>query len=373
MVPQYDDDYYYDDPVEARKTPNRSWMVSLSLATILALIVIGDTVGGLVTVNTKNRIEFGQGSLLALPCDNAVSVKPQAIYGDNSDNGKKEFLFDSLILSGISDECLNKLFQFKFYTLSGSSPIIIGKKLISPGASPPSYSADAVRFLMSRATTVTSLTDIDQGLDWTLWREATSIGNPPNNPSFPTCSETSNYVQRLDLEFGELLADELADCLDKNVLMLFRGYLTVPGTDGSEISVELSTTSFGNTQIFIDGLKIMSINTTNSSASTSTASVKLRKGQSYSFDYWVLKGSGPANANLSWNLDSNGNVTSSNLIPALAYSTAYKSMVKISPTEGATDYSVALVSSEPNNRSIKIQFASPIESSQIQFLTVETS
>ena len=374
MVRQYEDDYYYDDPVEEHKPANRSWMVSLSLATILALIVIGDTIGGLVTVNNRTHIEFGQGVVLAVPCDsNGLTVKPVAEYRDN--NGSNEFLFDSLFLSNISDQCLNKLFQFKFYTLSGSSPIVIGEKLINPSNDPPRYPADVVRFLLSRTI---SSNPFDAGLDWTLWRTATSIGNPPNSPTFPTCGGSFNIVNNLDVSYqNSEWPYTLADCLNdakepNNILSHFQGFITVPGTDGSEVDVDLTTETYGNSQLWIDGMKVLSINTENSTTKSSTITLKLRKGQSYTFDYWVLKNEKPLVAKLYWNLDTNGNPGTTSLVPDSAFSTDYLSTIKIAPTEGTTDYSVASTSSVPNARGIKIQFVKPIPSAQIQFLTLET-
>lgn len=376
MVRQYQDDYYYDDPIEEHKPANRSWMVSLSLATILALIVIGDTIGGLVTVNNRTHIEFGQGAVLTVPCDrDGLTVKPVANYADNA--GNREFLFDSLTLSNISDQCLNRLFQFKFYTLSGSSPIVIGEKLKS-GAS--SYDADSVKFLLSR---VTSNDPFDAGLYWSTWKNAANIGNPPNAPSFNRCGGNFDAVKDLNLEYtnSDFLNDSEAlkvDCLNSNdeynnVLNQFNGFLTVPGSDGSEVNVNLSFESYGNAQLFLDDLKVLSLNIGNESASTSTTTLKLRRGESYPFDLWVLKNNKPLLAKLSWDMNSSGNQGTRALVPRSAFSTAYLSEVKIAPTEGVTDYSVAYTKMATNDREVKIQFVKKIPSSQIQFLTLETS
>ena len=371
MVPQYDDDYYYDDPVEYRKPANRNWMVSLSLATILALIVIGDTIGGLVNVNNRTHIEFGQGVTLAIPCDqDGITVKPVAKYLDNS--GNKEFLFDSLFISGLSDQCLNKLFQIRLYNLSGP-PLTLGYRKISGQTR---FDADAVKFLLSRKLVNDPFFS---GLNWYTYPGATGIGSPPAPPNNNSggapilCGGDSNSSDTIEFDWGA--ESPLAGCPTDNWLSHFQGFLNVPGTDDGNLqSVKIKFASYGNTELWIDGGRTLVDNTTRSALTNTTTTISLRKGQSFLIDYWVYKPSGRAAAKLYWNLDSSGNQTGTDvIIPVSALFTSSQDVIEIAPTEGTTDYSIESVSSAINNRSVKISFPRAIQAGNIQFITVETS
>ena len=371
MVPQYDDDYYYDDPVDTHKPANRNWMVSLSLATILALIVIGDTIGGLVTVNNRTHIEFGQGITLTIPCDqDGITVKPVAEYRDNG--GNKEFLFDSLFIYGLSDQCLNKLFQLRFYNLSGP-PLTIGYKNISGGSSDD---ADAVKFLLSRKIVNDPFY---AGLNWYTYPGATGIGSPPSPPDNNSgntpilCGGDSNSTETINYDWG---ADNpLPGCPTDNWLSHFQGYIDVPGTDnGSLQAVKLKFQSYGNTELWVDGGRTLSDNNTRTTLTSTSTTVSLRKGQSYLIDYWVYKPTGNSAAKLYWDLDSSGNSTGTDvIIPSSVLFNSSQDVIEIAPTEGTTDYSIQAVSSATNDRAVKIIFPRAIQAGNIQFFTVETS
>lgn len=374
MVPQYADDYYYDDPDESEKAPNRSWMVSLSLATILALIVIGETIGGLINVNNRTPVEFGQGVVLTVPCDqNGITVKPVAEYKENV--GSKDFLFDSLYIYGISDQCLKRLFQLKFYNLSGP-PLVIGYNNIDTSTS-TQFNADAVRFLLSRKLDTKSF----PGLNWYVYDGATELGSPPapprNNPSGPSgepvlCGGDSNGVPNINNDFG--IYAPVFGCLNDGWLSHMQGYLTIPGTDdGNTQFVKFTVESHGNTELWIDGVKLIADNSTRSTATSTSSSLTVRRGQSYLIDYWTFKPSGSSSAKLKWNLNGSGVVVNSdNVIDESYFYTGSLEEIEIAPTEGKVDYIVTPESNVTNNRAVKIKFARKIEAGQLQFISIET-
>lgn len=371
MVRQYVDDYYHDDPEELHKPPNRNWMVSLSLATILALIVIGDTIGGLVNVNNRTHIEFGQGITLTIPCDNnGITVKPIAEYKTNG--GNKEFLFDSLFINGLSDQCLNKLFQLKFYNLSGP-PLVIGYKNISGGTR---YDADAVKFLLSRKLVNDPFY---AGLNWYTYPGATGMSSPPaapDNNSGQTpilCGGDNNSTETIDFDWG--VNNPLAGCPVDNWISHFQGFLNVPGTDdGNQQSIKISFKSYGNTELRIDDGRTLSDTDTRSNLTTTSTTISLRKGQSYLLDYWVYKPTGSSAAKLYWDLNSSGVKTGTDvIIPASVLYTASQDVIEIAPTEGTTDYTIEAVSSATNDRGVKVIFSRPISAGNLQFFTIETS
>ena len=376
MVPQYydDTDYYDDDYLddESSQPKSRSWMVSLSLATILALVVIGDTIGALVNVNNRTHIEFGQGVTLVLPCDNSVTVKPVAEYRTNGSD--KEFLLDSLFISGLSDQCLKRLFQIKFYSLSGP-PINIAYNKISGSSK---FDTDAIKFLLSRKVITTAG---NQGLNWYTYPEATGLGSPPappqnNGSGAPIlCGGSVNATDVINFSDADWSVPPAPFCPSDNWLIHFQGYLNVPGVDDGELKpVNFQLESFGNSELWIDENRVIADNSTRSVLTASTGGSSLRRGQSYLLDYWVFKGTGSGAAILKWNLDSSGTVTSTySVVPDTAFYSSSQDLIEIAPTEGTTDYTVESVSSAINDRSVKIVFTRPVSAQNIRFLTIETS
>ena len=379
MAPRYyDDTDYYDDDYEEVASPqrSRSWMISLSLATILALVVIGDTIGALVNVNNRTHIEFGQGIALTLPCDNAVTVKPVAEFKTNG--ADKEFLLDSLFISGLSDQCLKKLFQVKFYSLSGP-PINIGYNKISGGSR---YDADSVKFLLSRKVlSDASYLGLYSGLNWYTYPEATGLGSPPapprNNGSGEPilCGGEKNVADTINYTESDWASPPAPFCPTDNWLIHFQGYLEMPGTDDGELKpVNFQLESFGNSELWIDEYRVIADNSTRTELTATSGGTSLRRGQSYLLDYWVFKGTGSGAAILKWNLDGSGNATGTySVVPSSAFYAQSQDLIEIAPTEGTTDYTIESVSSAINDRSIKIVFARPVPAQNIRFLTIETT
>ena len=362
VPPQYDtDDYYYDDPVPETLARSKSWMISLSLATILALVVIGDTIGALVNVNNRTHIEFGQGVTLSVPCDqNGITVKPVASY--KNDSADRKFLLDSLLISNLSDQCLGRLFQVKFYSLSGP-PMVIGYR--NSGTD-----ADAVKFLLSRKLN----TDSFPGLNWYTYPIATGLTTNNLWTGDPTlCGGDNNSTDVVNFDWGS--DNPLPGCPTDNWLTHFQGFINIPGSDdGTTHNVKLTIETYGNSELFLDGSRVISDATTHASLTKAAATLSLRKGQSYLLDYWIFKPSGNSAANLYWDLNSSGNSTGTDaIIPDSAFYTQAEDVIEIAPTEGITDYVITSVSNTTNDRAIKVTFARPVDATLVKFLTLETT
>jgi len=70
--------------VSEKKKRSRTPKVILGLCVLLAIPVVGTTFASTVTINTNNKVDFGQGKSQALACDSSVSLTPGAgfVSGD---------------------------------------------------------------------------------------------------------------------------------------------------------------------------------------------------------------------------------------------------------------------------------------------------
>ena len=138
--------------------------------------------------------------------------------------------------------------------------------------------------------------------------------------------------------------------------------------------MKIKFASYGNTELWIDEGRTLTDSSTRTSLTNSSTTISLRKGQSYLIDYWVYKPTGSSAAKLYWNLDSSGNATGTDvIIPNSVLYTASQDVIEIAPTEGTTDYTINSVSSDTNNRAVKITFSRAINAGNIQYITLETS
>ena len=73
-----------DDQNSASPSQKKKWNKSpkliLGLAALIAIPVLGTTFAGSITVNSGSKINFGQGQVQALACDDSVTITPYANY-----------------------------------------------------------------------------------------------------------------------------------------------------------------------------------------------------------------------------------------------------------------------------------------------------
>jgi hypothetical protein len=370
IEPNDDDEYAEDaefDGIEADEEPSKNWLLSIAASVIVSLVLIGETVGGLIGLNSYEPLEYGTGVSSTTACDAALDVLP--VSGVQSSETEVVQTLSHINISGISDECLNKTFTIEMYKSTGpltGSPVNIGTRM---GGTPTSY----IRFVL--ATQPTGFT----GLDWKIYPTSGGLPNPSSATGLSTCGGDSNAIDNVNVPTFDWF--DLTNpgygivCPDDNFLTHMTGFLTIPGTDDGDLtSVSFGLESNGNAELLIGGRTVISDRTSHAT-STKNGSILLRKGQTYSIDVWYFKGTGSGSLILSWNRNSSTGaiLASPVVVPSSAFTFQSTVGIVIPSSEGVTDYAVTALGLSTNNRSVRINIASRVLAGDANRFTLETS
>ncbi|MFM8842514.1 MAG: PA14 domain-containing protein [Actinomycetota bacterium] len=370
IEPNDDDEYAEDaefDGIEADEEPSKNWLLSIAASVIVSLVLIGETVGGLIGLNSYEPLEYGTGVSSTTACDTALDVLP--VSGVQSSETEVVQTLSHIDISGISDECLNKTFTIEMYKSTGpltGSPVNIGTRM---GGTPTSY----IRFVL--ATQPTGFT----GLDWKIYPTSGGLPNPSSATGLNTCGGDSNAIDNVNVPTFDWF--DLTNpgygivCPDDNFLTHMTGFLTIPGTDDGDLtSVSFGLESNGNAELLIGGRTVISDRTSHAT-STKNGSILLRKGQTYSIDVWYFKGTGSGSLILSWNRNSSTGaiLASPVVVPSSAFTFQSTVGIVIPSSEGVTDYTVTALGLSTNNRSVRINIASRVLAGDANRFTLETS
>lgn len=106
---------YSNDPVDDfNHKQSRKPKSLLTIALAVGLIAFGGTFASNVNLGLGGNIEFGQGLLKTIACDNnGVLIKPENEMTTSS--GGNSFRVSSITISDISANCTGKKFRLKFY------------------------------------------------------------------------------------------------------------------------------------------------------------------------------------------------------------------------------------------------------------------
>ena len=83
----------------------------------LGMLSVGTTLATVITLNSNEPIEFGQGVLLATACDDGINVLPMQSYANAPGTGK--FTFNAIQLNNISGNCTGKDLIIRVYDENG--------------------------------------------------------------------------------------------------------------------------------------------------------------------------------------------------------------------------------------------------------------
>lgn len=96
----------------------------LAVAAFAAVAVLGSTLAANISLNSGSSLEFGQGVAQTTACDSdGITVTPRAVFSNVSSGGS--FNFATVSLSGVANNCLNKIFTIKAYGDSSATPLTI--------------------------------------------------------------------------------------------------------------------------------------------------------------------------------------------------------------------------------------------------------
>jgi len=369
IEPNDDDEYAQEaefDGVEQEEPRSRNWQMSIAAGLIVSLVLIGETVGGLIGLNNFESLELGAGSTTLTNCDSNLTLTPKA-KSANID-GEPKFLLEYVDIEGISDDCLNKTFELELFKSAGlgtGQAATIGTRM---NGSPTSY----VKFVL--ATQPTGF----NGLDWKIYPTNAGLPSPLSTTGLSTCGGDNNFLDEVNLSnfdwtdpsgpgFGIV-------CPDDGFLTRISGYIKFPGVDdGSLHSTSISLSSTGNSELIIGSKTVISDRSTHA-ASARSGSFSHRKGTTYSFDLWHFKGAGSSELKLSWNRASDGSATASNsTVPNSAFSFGNSVQIVVPTSEGTVNYTVTLLASATNNRSVRVTLGSQVLTDNVDRFTIETS
>lgn len=371
IEPNDDDEYAQEAELDGleevpEEGPSRNWKMSIAAGVIVSLVLIGETVGGLIGLNNYENLELGTGVSTIANCDSALTVTPSAVSARI--NNQQEFKLDYVDIAGISDDCLNKTFTLTLYKSVGlglGQEATLGTRM---GGSPTSY----VKFVL--ATQPSGF----NGLDWKIYPTSDGLPNPPSSSGLSTCGGDNNAVENIDLPnfdwtdasnpgFGIV-------CPDDDFLTHFSGYIEFPGDDDGDLhGTTFTLRSTGNAELRIGNKVVISDRQTHSAANR-TGTFTHRKGTSYSFDLWYFKGEGEGELSLSWNRNSDGSLSgSAGTVPSTAFSFENSISIVIPASEGVVDYTVTALEFNANNRSVRISLGSVVPTTDVDRFTLETS
>ena len=385
VIDPNDDDEYAEEAAldgveEAQESPSRNWQLSIAAGLIVSLVLIGETVGGLIGLNNYENFELGSGIATLTNCDSQLTVKPAAkVEGSGSE---LDFKLDSVEISGISDECLNKTFTLSLYSSAFGTPANFATRLGDTN-NPVNY----LKFTLATIPPVDLFGSDVNDPDWRIFPKekdngdiqiaSDSLPNPLTSTGLTACLGDGSTTPNINFSTADLIwrgTYSTIICPTDNYLVHIYGFISFPGTDnGSLHSTNFSLSTSGRTQLNVGGRTVISDQSAHA-IGTRTGSFLHRKGSTYSFDLWYYKGTGDGELKLSWNRDSSGNITSATVVPASALSYDNTVGIVIPSSEGVTNYQVVQVSSDSNNRSVRVNFiSSKISTSQVNRFTLETS
>jgi hypothetical protein len=96
--------------------------VAIGLALLIIVPAVATTLAGTITINSDSDIAFGQGIVQAVACDSEITLTPTTSV-DNAP-GEGAFNVQTIVLSGIADNCSEKTFKVQAFDNVTNSPAL---------------------------------------------------------------------------------------------------------------------------------------------------------------------------------------------------------------------------------------------------------
>jgi len=341
------------EPAKKSFTSRKSFKAAIGGVFVYTLVLIGNTIGALVTLNGAIPIEFGQGTVATLPCDqDGITVSAQS----RMDTTTVPFSFNlaSIKLSNISDECINNEFKIVIYDKDGNKLNLGYRNIV--GSSAPD--ADLARIILTRTASESD------GIDWRVF-PASALPNPLSETGLTICGGEFDLSDTIDYDWGTSVPKP--GCPADNYLVHWRGFIFTPGTDdGKTHNVRFTLSSFGNSVLQVNNKTIISDRSPRGYGDA-IGSIPLRYGKAYPINLWMFKGTGSGKVALDWDLGSGS------VIPATAFQYDSTVGVRIAASEGSTDYSTQASTWVTDNRSFYINFLRKMTTDEVHKIAIETS
>lgn len=341
------------EPAKKSFTSRKSFKAGVGGVFIYTLVLIGDTIGALVTLNGAVPIEFGQGSVATVPCDqDGITVSAQSSI--DSSTTPYSFNLASIKFSDISDECINKEFTLVIYNQDGNRVNLGYRNIGTSSAS----NADRAKVIIARSASQAD------GIDWRVF-PAPSLPNPPSESGLTLCGGEFDLSETIEYDWGTSVPKP--GCPADNYLVHWRGFVLIPGSDDGIIrNVRFTLSSYGNSVLQVNNKTIISDRNPRGYGAVS-GSISLRYGKAYPISLWVFKGTGPGQVALDWDLDSGS------VIPKEAFQYDSSLGLQIAASEGSTDYTTTASTWVTDNRSFFINFLRKMNTDEVYKFAIETS
>jgi hypothetical protein len=86
-------------------------------------LILGSTFAANINLNNNQSVEFGQGVVQTVACDQEVTLTPYSSFVNEPGGGS--FKFTSLTVTGIDEECDGKVFTIKAYKSGQDNPLVL--------------------------------------------------------------------------------------------------------------------------------------------------------------------------------------------------------------------------------------------------------
>ena len=377
---QYAEEAALDGIEDAQEPESRNWLMGIAAGLIVSLVLIGETVGGLIGLNNYETFELGFGTSTIVNCDREITVKPISEFDTATTT---EFRLSAVEISGIHDDCFNKTFTLSLY----SSPFGDKANFVTRN----SVSVNYLRFVLATLQPEGTFND----LNWRVYpREigeapTATIQTPLNSKTLPDPLSTSGLTAclgegtyTLDIDFDSADLNWSAGTPYANVvcprsgdyLMHMSGYIKFPGDDDGKLhSTTMGLSSTGNVQLSIGNKSVISDRTTHGIQSKS-GSVLHRKGAVYPFELWYYKGSTNGALILTWNRGSDGELSAQTLVPNSAFTSSAPEIGIVIPSSEKPNNYTATGTLSSNNNFVRINLGLPrITTADVSRFTLETS
>jgi len=202
-----DEEYFHDDPVEELPARNmflkgklKFKLAGLAAISFLSYSLLGSTFATDISMSS-GRVEFGQGIVQTIACDNSVTLTPYATFA-NASGASAEYKLTQIRLTDMGTGCWGKDFIIKVYNSTDSTPL----NLYQTGGS-TNYSQirvfndNGVFNLQDAGLTSSELTNITDGFQVTLFNSASpaSVALAPAKNVYRISIESVNHDSNLTL------------------------------------------------------------------------------------------------------------------------------------------------------------------------------
>ena len=340
-------------PAKPSIADRKSFKFGVIAAFVYTLVLIGDTIGAKITLNDAKPIEYGQGSIIAQPCDDN-GMRVTAISFTDTSTVPYSFYLSGIKFDQISDACINQTFKLRIFDQSMNA-MNLGYNQMTGGTGP---NANFAKFLLTRNSS-----DSD-GIDWRVF-PSSALPNPPSEDGLTICGGEYDLSDTIEYDFGPDVPK--AGCPDTNYLIHWRGFIKIPKTDdGVKHDVVFSLYSLGKVQVQINNQNIITDRGGHDYAKV-TGSIPMQYGRSYGIDVWMFKSTGNAKIRLDWNVDSD------TTIPAGVFQYDASISAQVAASEGVTDYYATYSPSSANSRTFTVYFPKMLPANDVNKFILETS